>query len=118
MRLRPTGNSGLLVTSLAAFGDYQRRDAWTWEHQALVRARVVAGHERLAEAFDTVRAEILGREREREALREEVVKMRHKMRDHLGGKSGEGEFRSEERRVGKAGGNEAGLDGEDQNVIQ
>lgn len=92
MRLRPSGNSGLLVTSLAAFGDYQRRDAWTWEHQALVRARVVAGHERLAEAFDTVRAEILGREREREALREEVVKMRHKMRDHLGGKSGEGEF--------------------------
>lgn len=92
MRLRPSGNSGLLVTSLAAFGDYQRRDAWTWEHQALVRARVVAGHERLGEAFDVVRAEILGRARDAEALREEVVKMRHKMRDHLGGKSGEGEF--------------------------
>ncbi|MGJ7460566.1 bifunctional [glutamate--ammonia ligase]-adenylyl-L-tyrosine phosphorylase/[glutamate--ammonia-ligase] adenylyltransferase [Halomonas sp. MA07-2] len=92
MRLRPSGNSGLLVSSLNAFADYQRRDAWTWEHQALVRARVVAGHARLAGGFDAIRGEILGREREREALREEVVKMRHKMRDHLGGKSEEGEF--------------------------
>ncbi|PWV67679.1 bifunctional [glutamate--ammonia ligase]-adenylyl-L-tyrosine phosphorylase/[glutamate--ammonia-ligase] adenylyltransferase [Halomonas sp. A11-A] len=92
MRLRPSGNSGLLVSSLSAFADYQRRDAWTWEHQALVRARVVAGHPRLAEGFDAIRREVLGRERDPEALREEVVKMRHKMRDHLGGKSGEGEF--------------------------
>ena len=92
MRLRPSGNSGLLVTSLAAFADYQRRDAWTWEHQALVRTRVVAGHPRLAEGFEEVRREVLGRERDTQALREEVVKMRHKMRDHLGGKSGEGEF--------------------------
>ncbi|AXY44029.1 bifunctional [glutamate--ammonia ligase]-adenylyl-L-tyrosine phosphorylase/[glutamate--ammonia-ligase] adenylyltransferase [Halomonas sp. JS92-SW72] len=92
MRLRPSGNSGLLVSSLAAFADYQRRDAWTWEHQALVRARVVAGHPRLVEGFDAIRREVLGRERDAEALREEVVKMRHKMRDHLGGKSGEGEF--------------------------
>lgn len=92
MRLRPSGNSGLLVSSLNAFADYQRRDAWTWEHQALVRARVVAGHPRLAEGFHAIRGEILGREREREALRGEVVKMRHKMRDHLGGKSGKGEF--------------------------
>ena len=43
MRLRPSGNSGLLVSSLEAFADYQRNQAWTWEHQALVRARVVAG---------------------------------------------------------------------------
>ncbi|MFW6346604.1 MAG: bifunctional [glutamate--ammonia ligase]-adenylyl-L-tyrosine phosphorylase/[glutamate--ammonia-ligase] adenylyltransferase, partial [Halomonas sp.] len=92
MRLRPSGNSGLLVTSLSAFAEYQRREAWTWEHQALVRARVVAGHPRLAEGFAAVRREILGRERDSEALREEVVKMRHKMRDHLGGKGGEGEF--------------------------
>jgi [glutamine synthetase] adenylyltransferase / [glutamine synthetase]-adenylyl-L-tyrosine phosphorylase len=92
MRLRPSGNSGLLVSSLEAFAEYQRRDAWTWEHQALVRARVVAGHERLAARFAEIRGEILGRERELPALRDEVVKMRHKMRDHLGGKSGEGEF--------------------------
>ena len=43
MRLRPSGNSGMLVSSLAAFEKYQRENAWTWEHQALVRARVVAG---------------------------------------------------------------------------
>lgn len=92
MRLRPSGNAGLLVTTLDAFGEYQRREAWTWEHQALVRARVVAGHPRLAAGFDAVRSEILGRERDREALREEVVKMRHKMREHLGGKSEAGQF--------------------------
>ncbi|KAA0009846.1 bifunctional [glutamate--ammonia ligase]-adenylyl-L-tyrosine phosphorylase/[glutamate--ammonia-ligase] adenylyltransferase [Billgrantia pellis] len=92
MRLRPSGNAGLLVASLDAFADYQRREAWTWEHQALVRARVVAGHSRLAEGFAEIRCEILGRERDREALRAEVVKMRQKMRDHLSGKSGEGEF--------------------------
>ncbi|SFT92093.1 bifunctional [glutamate--ammonia ligase]-adenylyl-L-tyrosine phosphorylase/[glutamate--ammonia-ligase] adenylyltransferase [Halomonas saccharevitans] len=84
MRLRPSGNSGLLVSTLDAFADYQREQAWTWEHQALVRARVVAGDRALAERFDTLRGEILGRERDLAALREEVVKMRHKMRDHLG----------------------------------
>ena len=92
MRLRPSGNSGLLVTSLKAYADYQRREAWTWEHQALVRARVVAGDARLSEGFDSVRREILGRERDVALLRDEVTRMRHKMRDHLGGKSGEGEF--------------------------
>ncbi len=92
MRLRPSGNAGLLVSSLAAFGDYQRREAWTWEHQALVRARAVAGHAGLAEGFDAIRREILGRERDPEALREEVVKMRDKMREHLGGKAQAGEF--------------------------
>ncbi|HET8791652.1 MAG TPA: bifunctional [glutamate--ammonia ligase]-adenylyl-L-tyrosine phosphorylase/[glutamate--ammonia-ligase] adenylyltransferase, partial [Modicisalibacter sp.] len=84
MRLRPSGNSGLLVASLDAFADYQRNQAWTWEHQALVRARVVAGSQALGERFDAVRHEILSRERDRTALRAEVVKMRHKMREHLG----------------------------------
>nr|WP_298378890.1 bifunctional [glutamate--ammonia ligase]-adenylyl-L-tyrosine phosphorylase/[glutamate--ammonia-ligase] adenylyltransferase [uncultured Halomonas sp.] len=84
MRLRPSGNSGLLVTSLESFADYQRNHAWTWEHQALVRARVVAGSSELAERFSAVRREVLGRERDPEALRQEVVKMRHKMREHLG----------------------------------
>ncbi|MEQ6916478.1 bifunctional [glutamate--ammonia ligase]-adenylyl-L-tyrosine phosphorylase/[glutamate--ammonia-ligase] adenylyltransferase [Halomonas aquatica] len=92
MRLRPSGKSGLLVTTLDAFADYQREHAWTWEHQALVRARVVAGHEPLAERFVTIRREILGRERDLAALREEVVKMRHKMRDHLGSKGQSDDF--------------------------
>ncbi len=92
MRLRPSGNSGLLVTSLAAFADYQRSQAWTWEHQALVRARVVAGNPRLAEGFYAVRQEMLGRPRDVEALRQEVVAMRHKMRDHLGSKAGSNDF--------------------------
>ncbi|MFG6176831.1 bifunctional [glutamate--ammonia ligase]-adenylyl-L-tyrosine phosphorylase/[glutamate--ammonia-ligase] adenylyltransferase [Halomonas sp. THAF12] len=90
MRLRPSGNAGLLVSSLDAFADYQRREAWTWEHQALVRARVVAGHAELAEGFDAVRGEILGRARDTATLREEVVAMRHKMREHLAG-GGEGD---------------------------
>jgi glutamate-ammonia-ligase adenylyltransferase len=86
MRLRPSGNAGLLVTSIDAFADYQRENAWTWEHQALVRARVVAGNEALAEKFNAVRGEILAQPRKREALRQDVVNMRHKMRDHLAGK--------------------------------
>ncbi|WP_227368514.1 bifunctional [glutamate--ammonia ligase]-adenylyl-L-tyrosine phosphorylase/[glutamate--ammonia-ligase] adenylyltransferase [Halomonas sp. M20] len=84
MRLRPSGNSGLLVTSLESFADYQRNHAWTWEHQALVRARVVAGSAELAERFSAVRREVLGRERDSETLRQAVVKMRYKMREHLG----------------------------------
>lgn len=92
MRLRPSGNSGLLVASLDSFAEYQRKEAWTWEHQALVRARMVAGEEALAERFTQIRAEVLGRGRERSALRREVVEMRDKMREHLGGKAGPGGF--------------------------
>lgn len=83
MRLRPSGNSGLLVTSLAAFRKYQEEHAWTWEQQALVRARVVAGDLALAERFGQVRHEMLAREREGARLREDVRTMRDKMRDHL-----------------------------------
>lgn len=83
MRLRPSGNSGLLVSSLKAFTEYQNKQAWTWEHQALVRARVVAGDERLAAAFVQVRHEVLSRQRDLEKLREDVVSMRKKMRDQL-----------------------------------
>jgi glutamate-ammonia-ligase adenylyltransferase len=92
MRLRPSGKSGLLVTSLEAFAEYQRREAWTWEHQALVRARVVAGHEQLAERFEAIRCEILGQPRDVEGLRREVVKMRHKMREHLSSKGQREDF--------------------------
>lgn len=84
MRLRPSGNSGLLVSSLKAFEDYQQTEAWTWEHQALVRARVITGSEGLKQKFEQVRAAIIGQQRALPELAEEVVKMRQKMRDHLG----------------------------------
>ena len=79
MRLRPNGESGLLVSSLAAFERYQHRDAWTWEHQALVRARAVAGDPALAEAFNRVRREVLCLRRDPARLVGEVVRMREKM---------------------------------------
>ncbi len=90
IRLRPNGASGLLVTSVEAFADYQRERAWTWEHQALVRARPVAGDPGIAEGFQVVRAEVLGREREAEGLRRDVREMREKMRASLakGGSDG------------------------------
>jgi len=84
MRLRPSGASGLLVSSLSAFERYQAQEAWTWEHQALVRARVLVGCPQLTEDFERVRAEVLGRQRDVEALRQEVSEMRAKMRDNLG----------------------------------
>ncbi|WP_111498272.1 bifunctional [glutamate--ammonia ligase]-adenylyl-L-tyrosine phosphorylase/[glutamate--ammonia-ligase] adenylyltransferase [Marinobacter bohaiensis] len=84
MRLRPSGNSGLLVSSLAAFEKYQREDAWTWEHQALVRARGVAGSRPALAAFERLRHDLLCQARDREALRQSVVDMREKMRANLG----------------------------------
>ncbi len=80
MRLRPSGNSGMLVSSLAAFEKYQRQDAWTWEHQALVRARFIAGDESLGKQFESVRREVLCLPRKEAALYEDVVGMREKMR--------------------------------------
>ncbi|MEO5574264.1 MAG: bifunctional [glutamate--ammonia ligase]-adenylyl-L-tyrosine phosphorylase/[glutamate--ammonia-ligase] adenylyltransferase [Gammaproteobacteria bacterium] len=86
VRLRPSGASGLLVSSLESFADYQRTRAWTWEHQALVRARVVAeqGDNKIAVRFDRLRAEILQRPREANILRAEVHDMRERMRTALG----------------------------------
>lgn len=84
MRLRPSGNSGLLTTSLSAFEKYQLHDAWTWEHQALVRARVVAGNSALADQFNLVRTHVLSRNRTLDALQKDVVEMRKKMRNQLG----------------------------------
>ncbi len=83
MRLRPSGDSGMLVTTLTAFEQYQRKSAWTWEHQAIVRARVVAGDVDLAQRFEWLRCNLLCLSRDAEALKEEVVQMRQKMRDHL-----------------------------------
>ncbi|MBC8880586.1 bifunctional [glutamate--ammonia ligase]-adenylyl-L-tyrosine phosphorylase/[glutamate--ammonia-ligase] adenylyltransferase [Pseudomonas cerasi] len=84
MRLRPSGASGLLVSSVGAFARYQANEAWTWEHQALVRARVMAGSRDVGEQFEKVRADVLGRERDLDKLRAEVSEMRAKMRDNLG----------------------------------
>ena len=84
MRLRPSGAAGLLVSSLGAFQRYQEQEAWTWEHQALVRARVLAGCRRVQASFEAVRAEVLARPRDLDALRTEVSEMRAKMRDNLG----------------------------------
>jgi len=79
MRLRPSGQSGSLVTNLAAFREYQLKRAWVWEHQALVRARPVAGDADLMEAFARVRREILCLARDPEKLRSEVRAMRARM---------------------------------------
>ena len=84
MRLRPSGDSGLLVSSLASFARYQREEAWTWEHQALVRARPLVGCPRLSERFAALRAEVLGRTRDELSLARGVASMRQKMRDNLG----------------------------------
>ena len=83
MRLRPNGESGLLVSSLGGFEKYQLSTAWTWEHQALVRARPVAGDTGLARKIQAVRERVLRLSREPEALRQAVLAMREKMRASL-----------------------------------
>ncbi len=83
MRLRPSGSSGILVSHIEAFGNYQFEDAWTWEHQALIRARPICGDSILAKKFETIRKEVLARPRFREKLTTEVVDMREKMRKEL-----------------------------------
>lgn len=84
MRLRPSGDSGLLVSSLSAFARYQEEQAWTWEHQALIRARVLVGSPLLTEQFNQVRLNILGRQRDLNELRKAVSEMRTKMRHNHG----------------------------------
>lgn len=85
-RLRPSGASGLLVCPVDAFDEYQRQEAWTWEHQALVRARMIYGDDELAGEFARVRHEVLALPRDESQLKKEVAEMRVKMRDHFGGK--------------------------------
>ncbi len=83
VRLRPDGANGLLVSSLASYREYQRERAWTWEHQALVRARGVAGDPGLLADFEAIRAEILPRPREASRLVADVLAMRQRMRGEL-----------------------------------
>ncbi len=84
MRLRPSGDSGLLASSLSAFERYQEEQAWTWEHQALVRARVLVGSPALSKQFEQVRLNVLGRQRSLPILQDEVSEMRAKMRHNHG----------------------------------
>jgi len=90
-RLRPSGKGGLLVQSLEGFGSYQRQEAWTWEHQALLRARVVAGKPALRERFESLRRDILRYAVRRGTLREDVRAMRERMRAELAS-AGPGKF--------------------------
>lgn len=81
LRLRPDGASGLLVSRFDAFESYQRTQAWVWEHQALTRARFVAGDAAIGAAFEQLRIDVLQLPREPEALRKEVLAMRERMRE-------------------------------------
>jgi [glutamine synthetase] adenylyltransferase / [glutamine synthetase]-adenylyl-L-tyrosine phosphorylase len=83
VRLRPSGKGGMLVTNIGAFGEYQRRDAWTWEHQALLHARSVAGSAGLRAEFERVRLDVLCNHVRRDTLREQVRNMRERMRREL-----------------------------------
>lgn len=91
LRLRPDGARGLLVSSLASFDAYQRERAWTWEQQALVRARAVAGDAAVQAAFERIRAEVLCRRRERATVCREAREMRLRMRGELD-RSRDGQF--------------------------
>jgi glutamate-ammonia-ligase adenylyltransferase len=79
LRLRPSGEAGLLVTPVEAFARYQESSAWVWEHQALTRARYCAGDARIGAAFEEIRHRILVRPRDAAALAKEVLAMREKM---------------------------------------
>ena len=82
-RLRPDGRSGLLVSSTEAFERYQEENAWTWEHQALLRARAVAGSDKIASEFERIRQETLKDRVRRNKLRDDVIAMRRRMRKEL-----------------------------------
>lgn len=89
MRLRPDGGAGLLVASLESFHRYQRKHAWTWEHQALLRSRAVAGTHEVGEAFERERRDVLVNHVDRERLKSEVESMRKRMRKELSRSDGD-----------------------------
>ncbi|MBT9098018.1 bifunctional [glutamate--ammonia ligase]-adenylyl-L-tyrosine phosphorylase/[glutamate--ammonia-ligase] adenylyltransferase [Methylovulum psychrotolerans] len=87
LRLRPSGDSGLLVTHIDTYEDYLKNQAWTWEHQALVRSRCIAGDLRLKTTYDAIRYRILSKPRVYESLKTDVQTMREKMRTALASKA-------------------------------
>lgn len=102
MRLRPSGSSGMLVASFAAYREYQLHSAWTWEHQALVRARFIAGDDELGQRFSEFRSEVLQQPRDLAKLAEDVVQMRERMRAqlHPGERGASGKFHLKQGRGG------------------
>jgi len=80
-RLRPSGGAGLIVSSIDGFAQYQEQNAWTWEHQALLRARPVAGDPEVGKTFNQIRRAVLGRPRDKLKLRQEIAAMRARMRE-------------------------------------
>ena len=87
LRLRPSGDSGLLVTHIESYEEYLKNEAWTWEHQALVRGRFITGDVHLQTQFDAIRQKILSLPREINDLKKDVREMREKMRDALAPKN-------------------------------
>lgn len=83
LRLRPSGNAGLLISHLDSFKEYQQKTAWTWEHQALVRSRAVFGSNTIIDDYNQVRLSILAKPRDKVILLQQVYAMREKMRTHL-----------------------------------
>ena len=83
LRLRPNGQSGVLVTGMDSFEQYQQTQAWTWEHQALVRTRMILGSEQLTGRFERIRRQVLAQKREPLELVTDVTQMRERMRDNL-----------------------------------
>jgi glutamate-ammonia-ligase adenylyltransferase len=93
VRLRPSGKGGMLITRVGAFADYQEKEAWTWEHQALLHARAVAGDAALRAEFERLRVDVLRRCVRRDTLRTEVRNMRERMRKELSkARPGSGSF--------------------------
>ena len=88
LRLRPNGAAGLLVSQIDAFREYAFEKAWVWEHQALTRARFVAGDAEIGGHFERIRTEVLSRPRDLAALGSEILAMRDKMRDAHANASG------------------------------
>ncbi len=83
MRLRPSGSSGILVSHIEGFKDYQTNKAWTWEHQALIKARPISGDINMAKRFEQIRNEVLARPRIKTQLKKDVIDMRERMRKEL-----------------------------------
>ena len=101
MRLRPSGNSGLLVSHIKTYENYFKNEAWTWEHQALVRGRFIAGDQQLQIEYQAIRLCILSLPRESTELKTEVREMREKMRESLA-KENNGQFDIKQSRGGIA----------------